>query len=203
MAWIGHQYNLITYEEARTFVDIASPDSQQESLINMLTTGVSQMLETYCSRKFKSRDYTNEYHDGEGDVYMLTDEFPINSVASLYDDVDRLFDSNSLIDSTDYVIYKDIGKIQLINGSTTVFANGIFSTGEQNVKITYNAGYDAIPYDLKLIAGEVLSKKFKAFRDRRFGMSTLTSAGENMSIELKDILPDHRMILNVKYRKRR
>ncbi len=203
MEWTGHNYNLISYDDALSFLDISSPDSQQESLINLLTESVSTMLESYCNRHFKVRDYTNEYHDGEGDVYVLTEEYPINSVASLYDDVDRLFGDTTLIDPLDYVIYSDIGKIQLINGATTVFAGGIFSTGEQNVKITYNAGYTVIPSDLKLITGEILSKKYKQFRDRRIGYSTLTSAGENMAIELKDILPDHRMMLNMKYRKRR
>ena len=80
---------------------------------------------------------------------------------------------------------------------TEVFARGI-----RNIKISYIAGYTAIPYDLKMIASEIMTKKFKNVMDRRVGMISVGSAGETTTLHLGDMLPEHRMLLDGKYRSR-
>jgi hypothetical protein len=178
-------------------------EDKYDLLLMSLISDVSSILETYCGRHFTAADYT-EYQDGNLNDEILTDEWPINSVTSIYDDPDRTFSSSSLVNADDYVFYPDEGIIRLLISGTIVGRNfqTVFSIGHRNVKIVYNAGYTTIPGDLKMIASEIITKKFKSYTDRRVGMTNVSSNGENMSFAINDILPDHKLILDMKYRER-
>lgn len=190
--------NLIALGDLKTLLNI--DDNQYDSLLKLLNTSVSSLIETYCDRHFSDGTYT-EYHDGEGMPDLYTTEWPITSVMSIYDDVNRQFESSSLIDSTTYVIYADEGRISIIPGSI-LYSQTTFAEGVQNVKVTYRAGYTTIPADLQIMATEVIGKKYKNIVDKRWGMTNIGSAGENFSIFADDLLPEHRRFLDMKYRHR-
>jgi hypothetical protein len=193
-------YALVTLEEVKDALDISK--IIQDDIIVRLIDDVSSAIETFCDRQFKSRDYTNEDYDGDGSNVIYTKEYPINSISSLYDDPDRNFTSSYLIDPSNYVFYSEEGKIQLI---TTTGSSGMllgnFSRGAKNIRINYNAGYDAIPYDLRMIATEITVKKLQTYSTRNIGVNSVTTQGETMNIALNDILPEHRELLKMKYKK--
>ena len=192
---------LLKLFEAKRRLSINTDD--HDLLLIDLIEDVSSMIETYCGRHFEADDYT-EYQDGLGEDYILTDEWPINSITSIYDDPDREFSSSSLVDATYYTYYPYEGKISLVATGAIIGVNlyTIFSRGQRSIKITYNAGYTAIPGELKMIASEILMKKFKNSIDKRIGMTSISSSGESLSYTLNDILPEHKMLLNAKYRNR-
>lgn len=192
--------NLLTLHEAKLRMNIQ--DDSHDMLFNTLIADVSSIIEGYCGRTLTDGTYV-EYKDGGGNQEILTDEWPIISITSIYDDVDREYPDISLIDSDDYTFYPNEGKIVLMS-STIIGRNfrTVFYNGKRNVKITYVAGYTTIPGDIKIIASEILMKKFKNIIDRRIGISSISSSGENFSIALSDLLPDHKMILNGRYRHR-
>lgn len=192
---------LLKLFEAKRRLGINTDD--HDLLLIDLIEDVSSILETYCGRHFSAADYV-EYQDGTGEDYFLTDEWPINSITSIYDDPDRDFTSSSLVDPTYYTYYPEEGKVHLVATGAVIGVNlyTVFSTAKRNIKITYNAGYTNIPSELKMIASEIMMKKFKNIQDKRTGMTSIGSAGETMSFHLNDLLPDHKMILNAKYRLR-
>jgi len=127
-------------------------DNNDDTLLTNLISRVEKEVKEYCQRDFEATDYT-EYYDGDGTDTLLVDNYPINSVSELYDDPDRDFGADTLIDPSDYVIYSEEGKV-VLDGS-------VFSKGKKNIKIVYNAGYTTIPADLeqaviKLVAAEYL-----------------------------------------------
>lgn len=127
-------------------------DTNDDTFLTNLISRVEKEVKEYCQRDFEAADYM-EYYDGDGTDTLLVDNYPINSVSELYDDPDREFGTDTLIDSSDYIIYSEEGKI-VLDGST-------FSKGNKNIKIVYNAGYTTIPADLeqaviKLVAAEYL-----------------------------------------------
>ena len=193
--------SLLKIHEAKRRLGINS--DEHDLLLLDLITDVSSLIETYCDRHFEADDYI-EYQDGLGEDYFLTDEWPINSIASIYDDPDREFTSSSLVDSGYYTYYPYEGKVMLVATGAIIGVNlyTVFSTSQRGIKITYNAGYTTIPSDLKMIASEIMMKKFKNIQDKRTGITSIGSAGESFSITLTDVLPDHKMILNAKYRNR-
>ena len=187
--------------EAKRRLGINTDD--HDLLLIDLIEDVSSVIESYCGRNFSATDYV-EYQDGKGEEFFLTNEWPINSIASIYDDPDRSFGSSSLVDSSYYTYYANEGKVSLVSTGSIIGVNlyTVFSSGRQSIKITYNAGYSTIPSDLKMIASEIMMKKFKNIQDKRIGMISIGSAGESMGFTLNDMLPDHRMILDAKYRLR-
>lgn len=101
---------------------------------------------------------TTEFHDGEVDWdSIFTREFPISSVTSLHDDVDRVYGASTLLtENTHFLVYDDEGRIQLIDSSgisiLTKREQGFFNPGFKNIKLVYVAGYTnnaAIPPSLR------------------------------------------------------
>jgi hypothetical protein len=185
--------DLVSLGNLKSLLNIT--DNEDDTMLGLLNSSVTSLIETYCNRNFTDGTYT-EYQDGceLPDIYV--NEWPITTVTSIYDDPLRVFDSVTLLDSTTYTFYSNEGRISLLSDSY------VFSVGKMNIKIDYRAGYTTIPADLQLIASEVVGKKYKNIKDKRWGYLNVSSAGEGFTIMVNDFLPDHRLILDTKYRSR-
>lgn len=98
-----------------------------------------------CGTVLEAADLT-EYHDGDGTSDLLLRNFPVNSIASVRDDVNREFGTETEIPAADRV-FESFGKLAL--------DGRVFGRGKQNVKVVYNAGLTEIPYDLKVAVGSI------------------------------------------------
>jgi uncharacterized phiE125 gp8 family phage protein len=126
-----------------------------DALLTNLITRMEAFIERYCDRPFAQTTYTDEKYDGEynNGGLLLLNHWPLISVASLYDDLDCDYTSSTLIDSDDYLTYLDEGIIRLKNGVE-------FNEGDQNIKITYDAGVTSVPADLEQATIEMVAEKF-------------------------------------------
>jgi len=116
-----------------TYLGVNSLKGITDDQLTWLINTVESHIAIKTGRKQIENGSLIEYHDGDGrSSYFITNEFPITSVSSLYDDVERDYDSTSLIDTDDYVWYRE-GRVELDSGS--------FSKGLKNIKIIYLAGY--------------------------------------------------------------
>jgi len=116
-------YALTSLANVKAALHLTTTDD--DALIESLINRFSAAIETYCKRKFKARDYT-EKHDGDGTSVLYLKQYPVNSVSSL-----KI--GTGTVNSSNYALYKEEGKIRL---KYSVFPEGI-----QNVEVTYNAGY--------------------------------------------------------------
>ena len=90
-----------------------------------------------------------EYLDGDGTDIIQLRNIPIKSITSIYDDIDLLYGSDTLIASTDYTYNPKTGLLHLIGLC--------FSSMVNNVKVTYLSGYNGLgqtvytnlPYELR------------------------------------------------------
>ena len=193
--------SIITTSEIKIFLNQSADDTDNDERIDTYCNNVTSILETYCDRRFKSREYI-EYYDGNGSDEFVVEQIPITSITSIYDDIGRLFEETSLIASTDYVYYEKDGRVVLVNGNNSSGYYINFSKGRQNIKITYTSGYVLIPNDLKMIATEIIIKKIQTMDSRRVGATSVTNHGDSIGINLSDILPEHKMLLDTQYRKK-
>lgn len=131
---------LTTLANVREYLGIDDAQTDDDTLLQNLITRESAAIEKECNRTFGDATYT-EYHDGDGTDTVMLKQYPVNSITSIHDDTDRDYDSDTLIDSDDYVYDSDSGIVQLDGFS--------FVPGRQNVKVVYNAGYTTIPTDLE------------------------------------------------------
>lgn len=131
---------LTTTANVKEFLGIGTAVTDDDTFIQNLITRVSDDIEKECGRTFADATYT-EYRSGDSTGLLLLDQYPINSITSIHDDIDRDYGADCLIDADDYSYYSDSGIVEL-DGLT-------FCRGVNNVKIVYNAGYTTIPTDLE------------------------------------------------------
>lgn len=132
--------NLITRAEYKAYANISS--TNQDAEIDSLIPKVSQLVKTYCRRSFI--DYVDEarnetFEGGYGT--LLLKETPVTQIISVQKSTDygqtytKLTKFTDWVQSGDYVVCIDPrGFEPLVNG----------------YKVSYFAGYETVPEDLKL-----------------------------------------------------
>ncbi len=163
--------------------------SLHDGLLEMLINGVSAMFEVYCRRVFQQASFT-EYHNGRGKVVLFVGNPPIASspAVEIWDDLERVWGSGTLIDPSQYTIDESEMFIQM-DGRT-------LKDGYKNVKITYTGGYLTIPGDLELACIEQVALKFREATEKNLGVTARGFADGSVSFNWREILPQIKMILD-------
>jgi uncharacterized phiE125 gp8 family phage protein len=145
--------SLITLAEYKNYVGITSPT--QDTIINSLIPKVSQLVKTYCRRTFV--DY---YEDSKVEVFsggtrLNLGESPVVQIQSVEYSADYGNTYSSLTEYTDWVLDTETEEI------VPLFATGEFKKSVNGYKVTYTAGYEEIPEDLKLAVLDLVSYYIK------------------------------------------
>ncbi len=163
-------YALTTLASVKEFIGITdtSSDARLESLIDMIT----DQIEGMCGgRRFALETHTNELHDG-GEDKVFVENFPIASSPTLV--VERR--SGTISNPTfvefkvdEFVVYEKAGYIQFFgrtpgthfhNNDAALLATPTRTAGHRNIRVTYDAGFTVIPFDLELLANQMVSSAF-------------------------------------------
>ena len=162
--------SLITRAEYKAYAGISSTSS--DATLDSLIPKISELVKSICRRTFV--DYVNdtkiEYSEGGGSTIEL-EETPVLSVSSVEYSIDYGKTYTSLEEYTNYVFSKKNNNLRPILLSTQpleVYSSnpygntsyGYMPYGSTNdpkfpeaingYRITYNAGYETLPEDLKL-----------------------------------------------------
>lgn len=144
--------NLITLSEYKTYAGISNPN--QDSVINSLIPKVSQLVKSACRRTFV--DYvtdikTETYSSG---YYFPLAEYPVISVVSVEYSEDYGQTYTTLEEYVDYVL--DQENDQIVPIGTTAFPYAV-----NGYKVSYFAGYETLPADLKLAVMDLVTYYLK------------------------------------------
>lgn len=144
--------NLITKAEYKAYAGISS--TNQDAEIDSLIPKVSELVKSYCRRSFV--DYVDEakievFRGGFQEI--LLSEFPVTQVISVQKSSDYGQTYTKLTKFTDWVQDGDtvvsldptLGFAELING----------------YKVSYFAGYETLPQDLKLATMDTITYYLK------------------------------------------
>ncbi len=159
-----------------------------ETVMDELINEASIYIRTTTGRSTIMATALTEYYDGDGTATLLTRSWPINSVTSLYVDVDRAYGTDTEIDSDDIVIDNTIGGIKL--------DGDIFTPGIASVKLIYDAGWDTAPYDLQRACKSIVTYWYAQIREKRIGISGRSEGGQNVSYYAQDIPKDAARIIS-------
>lgn len=161
-------YALTTVLSAKEHLNIKEVDTSQDNVLTRMINSSSQMIENYLDRRVLSRSYT-EYYDGRKNDRMLLSNWPIISVAELWDDSGSEFtDVANKFDASEFKIDGDGA-----NATGIVLLSGLkFSSGVRNVKAVYTAGYATVPYIVQEACILHVEYMFDMRSDRRIGVQT-------------------------------
>ena len=144
---------LVTRAEYKSYMGISSNTS--DSAIDNLIPKVSDLIKTICRRSFI--DYVGnpkiEYSEGGTEAIQL-DEYPVQSILSLEYSADYGTNYTTLVQYEDFVLSKATNSLRPILTST-------FPEAINGYRITYTAGYDDIPADLKLVTLDIIAYYLK------------------------------------------
>lgn len=160
--------DLITRQEYKSYVGINSDN--QNAVIDALIPKVSELVKSYCGRGFN--DYVADskieiFSGGTSDYFPK--EYPIIRVISLETSDNYGQDYTDMEEFVDYVIDEEMQSIKFINNGTE------FPKLINGYKLSYFAGYEVLPEDLKLVVFDLLTYYIK--NDAVSHMQKTTASG--------------------------
>jgi len=180
--------DLITLAEYKEIEGIASP--KEDLRLATLVPSVSQLVKTYCANSLVDYYSTNKVEtfsiDWNTHIIQLT-ESPVNTVVSV-EKRDSVTDSYTTVATTEYYLDTSTDSILYVTGST--YKN--WPRGPGSVKVTYTAGYESCPADLKLAVVDLITYYLKdEHKERRtLGGASIQNQGSS-SLRDSVAFPDH------------
>lgn len=190
MATLDTAIALVSLDEAKEFCKITA--STDDALLNGLINKVSALANQYTGRHLLQKTHTL-YFNGTGTPEIIVPEFPIISVTSLNDDLDRSFGSSTAIDvSADVLVDKEGGILTLWNTERA------FQVGRGNVKLVMSAGYAlaSVPYNLALAVDRGVQSFYDKATKRRGDVVSETVGDRTTTFVVSDLPVDVKALLN-------
>jgi hypothetical protein len=155
----------VTLTNVKTFIGISG--SGKDDLLNLLIDQAGDLFESATGRTFEETTYTNEEYDGTGNRELQLKNYPIITFTRIqYRNTYDNTDSWTTINTSDYWVENDTGIIT----RTTTFSSWdvqfkdpqltdepTWSTGANNYRATYTAGYATIPSDIQMAVMGIVS----------------------------------------------
>ncbi len=179
--------DLCTLEEVKVYANLDTENAvgNVDTLLERLITSKTQAITKYIGfSQILAKDYTESY-DGNGTSYLYPLNLPLISITSIHISSSWTFDATTLIDSDDY---------KIVNDKYITYKDYIFTLGDQNVQVIYNAGYAAIPFDLVQVCVEEVTRTYNdkanvgivSRSDRSGGTTRIEKGFMKQSIEVMD-----------------
>jgi hypothetical protein len=178
---------LCTKENVKSYLDLPASDTDKDAEIERLIPLAKSFLEEYCNREFEAEAVT-EYHYG-GSRKIAVKKYPIDTTKTLqvWDDWQRVYGSDTLIDSDDYYVDAEMGIIEFD------YPVGGFPG---SVKVSYTGG--DTPGLIIQASIELVAIKIKEGVQGNLGVPnrSIPEAG-GVSFVVEDILPQTKKALDL------
>ena len=183
--------DLVTTQQYKTYKKIEH--NKDDNQLGALIPAISQLVKTYTGNAVV--DYATINKVETFDIYdsltseLFLTESPLTDVG-LIQERSSLADSyTTLTENTDYYVDKEHDRIYRVDGASSI---KYFPKGFASVKITYRAGYESCPEDLKLAVYDLITYYLKEEYKGRRSMAGATLQNEASTTIRDDIgFPDH------------
>lgn len=146
--------DLITRAEYKAYTGITG--NAQDAAIDVVIPRISELIKNFCRRRFN--DYVDEAKvetfNGNIDRFYMR-EYPVISVISLETSDDYGQNYTDMVEYTDFVWNVEDDSILTLN------SDGVFPSKPNGYKVSYYAGFDPLPEDIKLAAFDLTSYYLK------------------------------------------
>jgi hypothetical protein len=151
---------LIELDEIKRYLKLTTND--EDDFLQEQINNWSDALETRFNRIIKSADYDDERHHG-GKLAILLRNMPVTAIDSITVD-------GEAVDGDDYTFDMDSGIVRMVTGYP-------FSGGPGSVLVSYTAGYESVPGDLRHGITQIVALEY--YLSAR-GQKALIKSGENI-----------------------
>jgi hypothetical protein len=181
-----------TVDNVRLFLGKETLSPAEELTVEMLIELIDGVIMDYCGWEMLARDYTDKFFDGTGTDMLNLGVYPINTLTSV----------NDTSADTDIT-----GSLRVNNEEGTLLfpaSSGTFTSGKQNISVTFNAGYEAekIPKQLVYAANYLVVINYNriltgtiGMLEERFNGIVAKYDSEDMPAVVKRVLDRHRKVL--------
>jgi|TARA_R110002153_G_scaffold124161_1_gene270323 hypothetical protein len=162
--------------------------------LNTYVDSASQLVKTYCNNSFVdyySTDKVEEFTVNPGQNIVQLGESPALSITRVTERTSPSATHASLtplVSNTDYYLDTSTDSVFRVSGSTTK----AFISGMGSVSVSYKAGYNSVPEDLKLAVVDIITYYYKdesKTRQTMAGSSRINAASSTMRGNIG--FPDH------------
>jgi hypothetical protein len=140
---------LTTLSNVKSF--LGKDDSTDDVFLSSLILSMTAYIESATNRTFDGTKEIVEIHDGQGYSNLVLRQYPVIEVTSVeYNNGMQANPNWVVIDPINYVVDPRLGTIL-----------GMFPSFHQNIRVTYKAGFTQAPFDLSLLATQLVAKEFE------------------------------------------
>lgn len=174
--------DLVSLSDYKLYANISS--TNQDAAIKNIIPKVSALTKNYCRRTFNDYVNDNKVETFSGGRFLLLSEYPVIAISSVEQSTDYGKTYTSLTEFTDFVLDNEESTVKPLNST------GIFSPYINGYKVSYTAGYEELPEDLKIAVMDLVTYYLK----NDMAVKSQRDAGSNtVQIEYitKNTLPSH------------
>jgi hypothetical protein len=158
---------LITLEDYKLYKKLTKTDSDEE--LSAIIASVSNLIKTYCGHSFIDYYTTPKvetFNIKQSQHAILLNEWPVKTV-SLIEYREEHTEPYKTLDPSEYYVDMSI--------DTLFKHSGYWESGFGSVKVTYTAGYESTPEDIKIAGLDLVHHYFKEeYKERKtLGAATL------------------------------
>jgi|SRR6056300_450999 len=181
--------NLITLEEYKAFKKISNPSEDER--LDYLIASVSQLVKTYCGNSIIDYYSTNKEEtfsiSWETNFIQLT-ESPLIRISS----IEEMVTPGKYTDLNDdeYFIDYNLDAIFRVHADSGAYKD--WKRGAGSVRVSYTAGYESCPEDLKLAVVDLITYYHKEeHKERRTLAGATVQNPASTSVRDSVAFPDH------------
>ena len=181
--------NFVTLAEYKEAEGITNP--KDDLRLNHIIPSVTQLVKTYCGNSIIDFYTTNKVEefslDWNTSLVQLT-ESPVVSVVSV-EERDNFSSPYTTLSSSDYYVDTNTDSIVRVTSSGQ---HKPWRTGPGAVKVTYKAGYETTPADLKLAVMDLITYYLKDEHKERRNLGTASIQNQASTSQRNNVaFPDH------------
>ncbi|MBZ9615300.1 head-tail connector protein [Clostridium estertheticum] len=175
---------LTTVAKCKSYLGPSYIDSEDDFLTDLIDN-VQTIVENYCHRHFDETSYISEQHNINHKIF--TKETPIISVENIVrldgSIVNTVPNSNGM---SNYRIFP--GYVELLDYKYVTMGDKLkyVNSEESYVEISYTAGYETAPADLRLAATKLVALEYKESRENRLGIEQESEGDVSYTYSKKD-----------------
>lgn len=178
---------LVTLEVTKQWLEIDIADTSKDLILNIYIDGISETILDLIGRDIIAQDYVEKYAGTNSNALILK-HYPINTVTAvkyvLDGVVQQTLDNESYdINYKSGILYNDLAWWK--QGRSNYMSSKI-NFPRRHIRVEYNAGYNEIPADLKLLTLELIKSQLGTDNNKGIEQGLKSYSISDVKMEWKD-----------------